>query len=213
MQDKHTAKRSLDKPDSDSCSKRICLDERGTPPQNYDGGCVITGASGPNIYYVYNPGNATIERYWCGLLNLQYVRAMRPRLGSPITPLTPPTRTVRIPGDGNCLFSALSYIITGTIDQQAAVHAVILNHMSAIEGRLRRGFFPPCYTDSQSYIEGTRMNRDRTWGSDCEMITMADLLNTTIYSHDTANNVWAPYTPAGGIDPTVPALYLQWQPF
>ena len=97
----------------------------------------------------------------------------------------------------------------GTIDQQAAVHAVILNHMSAIEGRLRRGFFPPCYADAQSYIEGTRMNRDRTWGSDCEMITMADLLNTTIYSHDTANNVWAPYTPAGGIDPTVPAFYLQ----
>ena len=57
------------------------------------------------------------------------------------------------------------------------------------------------------------MNCDRTWGSDCEMITMADLLNATIYSHDTANNVWVPYTPAGGIDPTVPALYLQWQPF
>ena len=214
MQDKRTAKRSLDKPGSDSCSKRMCLDERGTPPQNDDGGCIITGASGPNIYYVYNPGNVTIQRYWCGLLNLQYVGAMRPRLGSPTTPLTPPTRTVRIPGDGNCLFSALSYIITGTIDQQAAIRAVILNHMSTIEGRLRRGFFPPCYADAQSYIEGTRMNRDRTWGSDCEMITMADLLNTTIlYPHDTANNVWAPYTPAGGIDPTVPALYLQWQPF
>ena len=73
VQDKRIAKRSLGKPDSDSCSKRICLDERGTPPQNDDGGCVITGASGPNIYYVYNPGNATIQRYWCGLLNLQYV--------------------------------------------------------------------------------------------------------------------------------------------
>ena len=157
MQDKHTAKRSLDKPDSDSCSKRICLDERGTPPQNDDGGYVITGASGPNIYYVYNSGNATIERYWCGLLNLQYVRAMRPRLGSPTTPLTPPTRTVRIPGDGNCLFSTLSYIITGTIDQQAAICTVILNRMSTIEGRLRRGFFPPCYTDAQSYIEGTKI--------------------------------------------------------
>ena len=134
---------------------------------------------------------------------------MRPRLRSSTTPLTPPTRTARIPGDCNCLFSTLSYIITGTIGQQAAVHAVILNHMSTIEGQLRRGFFPPCYADAQSYIEGTRMNRDRIWGSDCEMITMADLLNTTIYSHDTANNVWVPYTPAGGIDPTIPALYLQ----
>ena len=135
---------------------------------------------------MYNPGNATIQRYWCCLLNLQYVRAMRPRLGSPTTPLTLPTRTARIPGVGNCLFSTLSYTITGTIDQQAAVRTVILNHMSAIEGRLRRGFFPPCFADAQSYIEGTRMNCDRTWGSDCEMITMADLLNT---SHDTANNV------------------------
>ena len=92
VQDKCAAKRSLDKPDSDSYSKRMCLDERGTPPQNDDGGSVITGASGPNIYYVYNPGNATLQRYWCGLLNLQYVRAMRPRLGCPTTALTPPTR-------------------------------------------------------------------------------------------------------------------------
>ena len=126
---------------------------------------------------MYNPGKASIQKYWSGLLNLQYVRAIRPCLGSPTTPLTPPTRIVRIPGDGNCLFSAFSYII---IDQQAAVRTVILNHMCIIEDRLRRGWFPHCYTDAQSYIEGTRMNHDRTWGSDCEMITMADLLNTTI---------------------------------
>ena len=118
-QDKQAAKRSLDKPDNESSSKRVCCNERETPSQNNDDGFVITGASGPSIFYMYNPGNASIQRYWCGLLNLQYVRAIRPRLGSPTTPLTPPTRILRIPGDGNCLFSALSYIITVTIDQQA----------------------------------------------------------------------------------------------
>ena len=56
MQDKGTAKRSLDKPDSDSFSKRMCLDERGTPPQNDDGGCVITGASGPIFIMCIIPG-------------------------------------------------------------------------------------------------------------------------------------------------------------
>ena len=38
------------------------------------------------------------------------------------------------------------------------------------------------------------------------MITIADLLNTIIYFHNTANNVWVPYTRVGSIDPTVPAL-------
>ena len=45
VQEKHAAKRSLDKSDGDSCSKRICLDERGTPPQNDD-----DGYGAPSVY-------------------------------------------------------------------------------------------------------------------------------------------------------------------
>ena len=101
-QDKQAAKRSLDKSLIMKVSARVCCNEKGTPSQK-DDGFVITGASGPNIIYMCNPGNASIQRYWCGLLNLQYVRAIRPRLGSPTTPLTPSTRIVRIPGHDNCL--------------------------------------------------------------------------------------------------------------
>ena len=67
--------------------------------------------------YVYNPGNAETQRFWCGVLNLTYVKAVRPRLGSPTTPLTCPNRVFNVPGDGNCLFSAFSYIITGSVVQ------------------------------------------------------------------------------------------------
>ena len=81
--------------------------------------------------------------------------------------------------------------------------------MFIIEQRLKCGWFPPQYSSTSEYIHGTRMNMDRVWGTDCEMITMSDLLDTTIYSFNESSNAWTPYSPQSGIDSTVPALYIK----
>uniref|UniRef100_A0A1X7UQ83 OTU domain-containing protein n=1 Tax=Amphimedon queenslandica TaxID=400682 RepID=A0A1X7UQ83_AMPQE len=54
----------------------------------------------------------------CEILKLKVIIAARILPGSPTTPLsdeTVPNSTLDIPCDGNCLFYALSYLITGSI--------------------------------------------------------------------------------------------------
>ena len=59
----------------------------------------------------------------CQQLGLQHTANTRLRPGGPIVPLTrPDMRSVRhIGGDGNCLFRAFSYILTGSEEQHMAV--------------------------------------------------------------------------------------------
>uniref|UniRef100_A0A1X7TMU6 OTU domain-containing protein n=1 Tax=Amphimedon queenslandica TaxID=400682 RepID=A0A1X7TMU6_AMPQE len=48
--------------------------------------------------------------------------------GSPTTPLSDervPNSTLDVPGDGNCLFYALSYLITGSISQHCELRKAI----------------------------------------------------------------------------------------
>uniref|UniRef100_A0A1X7U4V7 OTU domain-containing protein n=1 Tax=Amphimedon queenslandica TaxID=400682 RepID=A0A1X7U4V7_AMPQE len=78
--------------------------------------------------YVYYPGNEEYQRRWCEFLNLKFVTAARILLGSPTTPLScerVANSTLDVPGDGNCLFYALSYLITGSISQQNELRKAI----------------------------------------------------------------------------------------
>ena len=75
----------------------------------------------------------------------------------------------RIEGDGNCLFRAFSYIITGSESQHMAVRLAILSHM--------------------------KMDQDSAWGTDIEMLTLAHLLNTSILSYSVQHGSWQRYSP------------------
>ena len=57
--------------------------------------------------YVFYPPDELHQRRWCDVLNLRFVAPVAYGPGSPSTYLTVPNRTVNVPGDGNCLFSAL----------------------------------------------------------------------------------------------------------
>ena len=45
------------------------------------------------------------------------------------------------------------------------------------------------------YIAAMRMDHDKTWGSEVEIMVLAHLLDTAVYSYDTAQG-WNRYTPA-----------------
>ena len=52
------------------------------------------------------------------------------------------------------------------------------------------------------------MDVDKEWGTDCEIITMAELLSTNIYSFNAQVGSWTPYN-AWGADATGPSIYLK----
>ena len=91
--------------------------------------------------YVYYPGNEEFQRRWCEILNLKFVAAARILPGSPTTPLSDErvlNSTLDVPGDGNCncLFYALSYLITGSISQHYELRKAILSNMPNFEEEL-----------------------------------------------------------------------------
>uniref|UniRef100_A0A1X7UBI0 OTU domain-containing protein n=1 Tax=Amphimedon queenslandica TaxID=400682 RepID=A0A1X7UBI0_AMPQE len=86
--------------------------------------------------YVNYCGNEEFQRRWCENLNVKFVTAARILPGSPTTPLsdeTDPNSTLDVPGDGNCLFNTLSYLITGSISQHYELHKAILSNMPNFE--------------------------------------------------------------------------------
>ena len=87
---------------------------------------------------MFYPPDELHQRRWCDVLNLRFVAPVAYGPGSPNTYLTVLNRTVNVPGDGNCLFSALSYIVTGSKRQHAQMRAVIVRNMPFFENELMR---------------------------------------------------------------------------
>ena len=77
-------------------------------------------------------------------------------------------------GDGNCLFRAFSYILTESEDQHLAVRYAALEHMIN-NAQYFLGHHLTGHNSVQSYIASTGMDRDGTWGTDIEMLSLADL--------------------------------------
>ena len=83
----------------------------------------------------------------------------------------------RILGDGNCLFRALSYVITGRQVYHPQVRNKIINHMTSIENFL----VPHLNTSLECYLHKTRMAQSGVWGTDIEIVIASSLLSTDIF--------------------------------
>ena len=98
--------------------------------------------------------------------------------------LEPPTTFTRIVGVGNCLFHALTHIITGSEEQHMDVRRGIVSHMRTIRnllvgGHVREG-------DIDAYINSSHIKHYRELGMDAEILT---LLKIPVYVyHDTTKN-------------------------
>uniref|UniRef100_A0A1X7VDI1 OTU domain-containing protein n=1 Tax=Amphimedon queenslandica TaxID=400682 RepID=A0A1X7VDI1_AMPQE len=77
-----------------------------------------------NFAYKEPPNPDIVRRQWDSV----YCSAARILPGSPTTPLSDErvlNSTLDVPGDGNCLFYALSYLITGSISQHYKLRKTI----------------------------------------------------------------------------------------
>ena len=160
-----------------------------------DDDCVITGEASESPLKFY-PVTIDWQQRACQQLGLQYHAPTKVRPGGPNVPLTrPDMRSLkRIQGDGNCLFRALSYIITGCEEQHMAVRNAILDHMVTIAHFLL-GHHLLNYDSIQTYIVASGMDEEYTWGTDIEMLTLSHLLNTPIVSYSEQFGNWQRYSP------------------
>ena len=179
-------------------AKKVCAESVTPGPSTstvVDDDCVITGEVSESPLKFY-PVTIDWQKRACQQLGLQYHAPTRVRPGGPNVPLThPDMRSLkRIQGDGNCLFRALSYIITGCEEQHMAVRNAILDHMVSIAHFLL-GHHLLNYDSIQTYIVASGMDKEYTWGTDIEMLTLSHLLNTPIVSYSEQFGNWQRYSP------------------
>lgn len=89
-----------------------------------------------------------------------------------------PSETVRIEGDGNCLFRSLALAVTGSQDSHQELREKIVHFMQK-DSRIDR-YLNEASTD---YIQRTGMQTPGIYGTDAELYASALLLETDIYTY------------------------------
>lgn len=131
--------------------------------------------------FSFNPVDQNAQRFMCSLVNLPLVL---PHATKVPKILTKPATLHNILGDGNCLFRALSYVITGRQVYHSVVRYKILDHMRTIENQL----LPHMNMSLSNYIQSSGMGREGVWGTDIEIFAAASLLSTDIYVYGSAGS-------------------------
>ena len=165
-----------------------------------DGEVHITGVD--IHHFKYNPVDTEWRQRACLALELQYCGPNGITPGRPNISLTPPVTFRRILGDGNCLFRALSFIITGSEEQHMLVRQAIVAHMRSLGQVLWEHHIYPdvAYRNGmEHYLSETCMERSGAWGTQVEIIALANLLNIPIYTVSvgevwTAGCLWLPWS-------------------
>jgi len=94
----------------------------------------------------------------------------------------------RVKGDGNCLFRALSYSITGTQDQHSIIRSYIVNHMlqSNTQHNLEMLFATRNKLQSTNISYQNHlcdMQQDGTWGTEQEIVAAANLFDVSVFCY------------------------------
>ena len=177
------------------CNKKIRID---TDCQiiNTEGVRCLSRTAWPE--YRYHQVDKTWQRNACIRMGLQFREVFQCQDGGTNVILIRPIMSTlqNVYGDGNCLFRAFSYIITGSEHQHLEVRNSLLSYMLSIENFLvgygedgRYNYLQPFgHTTVQNYIDSRTMNRSGTWGSELEMMCLSHMLNTVVYSFGALNN-------------------------
>ena len=132
-------------------------------------------------------------------MDLQFRKATQHQGGGTDVILSLPNMSTlrNVYGDGNCLFTAFSYITNGSEHQHLEVHNSLLSIENFLLGYGEDGIYnylqPFRHTTVQDYIDRCAMSRSGpsgTWGSELEMMCLSHMLNTVVYSFGSLNNNW-----------------------
>ena len=152
------------------------------------------------------------QRWVCQQLGLQFLCDNRTTPGGPDVRAS----VYEIDGDGNCLFRALCYIITWSDDQHLLIRRRIIEYMRSTDlcMRLLANHIEHEFVTIDEYIEGSRMDRDGSWGTTAEVITLAHMLGVNIVSYNSDQLQYQLYNPGiidfetYGEDYSWPTMYI-----
>ena len=127
-------------------------------------------------YFFIEPWHAECQAFWCSALDLPLI-VKHKNCSEVVKPLEKPSKLYRIVGDGNCLFRALSYAITGRQNYHSLLREKIVQHMRHNEHAL----LAHMNGSVNEYLARTGMRNQHVWGTDVEIIAASSLLETDIY--------------------------------
>ena len=131
----------------------------------------------------YNPVSPDWQRQACHKLRLRFVSENGSVPGGPDVPLTHSVHGRKMNPDGNCLFRALSYIITGSERQHFQLRSLIVEHVQfltdhSLPDNLRDNLM--MLHSLEAHIARTNMALDFVWGTDIEVAIACHLLDVNI---------------------------------
>ena len=102
-------------------------------------------------------------------------------------------------GDGNCMFRALSYLITGTQAQHLGVCAAIVRHILQYDDLFMCSAqvgVNANYNSLSKYIIDQNMDKNKEWGTEVELFAICHLLRTKVYTYSQDNSTWQLHAPS-----------------
>ena len=133
--------------------------------------------------YSFVPITELLQQFLCSKVNLPLVIKCKTR---EIKILGPPLEKRSILGDGNCLFRALSYIVTGRQIYHNILRSKVIEQMTTIEVNL----LPHMNCSSENYLQKSQLRNPGTWGTDIEIFAAASLLSTDLFVYTNVDNVY-----------------------
>lgn len=113
----------------------------------------------------------------------------------------------KIIGDGNCLFRALSFAVTGNQKSFKKIRAAIVQLMEKNEDPNLVELMDNC-SSVEEYLNKSKMKEDKTWGTDIEILIFARMLNCVVYLWNEKSWLTISHKPMEAIDETMTTIFL-----
>ena len=138
--------------------------------------------------FSYHPVNEHWQIGACPAMSLRFIRANGVSAGGSTVHLRRPNlRTLQnTAGDGNCMFRALAYLITGSQAQHLGVRAAIVRHLLQYDDLFMcsaKVGVNAHYNSMSRYIHVTNMDKDGEWGTEVELFVVCHLQRTRVYTY------------------------------
>ena len=123
----------------------------------------------------------TVRRKICRELDLDFVQENQQSNKSFLEIENTTFHCQNIKGDGNCLFRAVSYCVTGSEDNHGAIRQATCKYLLENEGNFK-SLQRNVNISMNEYMQISHMNENGTWATEMEIIGIAAMLKINVYT-------------------------------
>lgn len=167
-----------------------------SPPVTSSPSVEVISVREEDVTYVFSPVTISTQRKICdnsgGRLVFKKKSGPSGRTNKSYKNTSEPLAVQPIVGDGNCLFRALSFAITGDEEQHAVVRSLICD-----------------FLESTGHQKAGEMRQNKVWGTTTEILAAAEMfqLNVCVWASFGRVHTWHIHKPKG--DTATQSVYLE----